>query len=198
MTSETNSTPSNANSVTGTGDAKVKPIAKKVIQKAGGRHLVFRIKRGPWWFLPKPYALISNIEGSILFFYGIGQIWVTHKKERRINDWMLRVPRFISKRINWLVNELQPEIVKFIDQIQEVEIIGTLIIERRVVEFHWTVPRQQRHASVPDEDRVQIINDAFNRLAKEFAKLQLTGKEGQHDVDDDQIALKGQQVQVKA
>ena len=163
-------------------------IDKHVIAKAGGRHLVYRINRGPWWFLPKPYAMISNIEGSVLFFYGVGQIWVTHKRIRRINEWWLRVPRFISKRLVGVIDTLEPQISEFIDRVDELEVIGTLLIERRVIEFHWTVPRGQRNDS-NDARRKAVIDKEFNKLAKCYARLQLVGQEGAEDVGENEIEL---------
>ncbi len=165
------------------------PIAKRVIQRAGGRHLVFRINKGPLWFVPKPYALISNIEGTILFFYGFGQIWVTHKKLRRIAEWFVRVPRFASKHIKRIVGELEPQIQTFIADVEKLGLIGTLVVERKVIEFHWTVPRDQRGDADQIADRKTKIDTAFNQLAAGFAKLQLEGVEGQHDCDDAEINI---------
>jgi len=163
-------------------------VDKRVIKQAGGRHLVFRINRGPWWFLPKPYAMISNIEGSLLLFYGMGQLWATHRKQRIINDWIVRVPRLISKRIVGIVDELEKEIAEFVEKIDELGVIGTIMIERHVIEFHWTVPRQQRND--PRTDLHSTVDREFNRLAKAYAELQLVGQEGQHDVNRQQIELK--------
>ena len=184
--------PSAANSSGSSLSSSSDSVDKRVIKKAGGRHLVYRINRGRWWFLPKPYALISNIEGSILVFYGAGQIWATHKKLRRINEWMVRIPRFISKRIVKIVDDLQQNISDFIEQIDEPGVIGTLVVERKVIEFHWTVPRGQRNDEKDAELRIMIDRE-FDKLAKCFARLQLVGQEGQHDVQEDEVSLHGSQ-----
>lgn len=164
-------------------------VQKRIVTRAGGRHLVFRINEGRHWFLPRPYALISNIEGSILVFYGIGQIWVTHRKLRRINDWLVRVPRFVAKRIVRIVDGLEPDIAEFIEHIQHLDLIGTLIIERKVIEFHWTVPRNRRDGSDPLPDPQAIIDLNFNNLATAFARLQLVGNEGEPDCVKTDIEL---------
>lgn len=164
-------------------------VDKRVIKRVGGRHLVYRVKEGAWRWLPRPYALISNIEGLILVFYGAGQIWVTHRKRHRINEWIVRVPRFASKRMVQIVQELETPISEFIEQVNDLDLIGTLILERRAIEFHWTVPRDKLGDRQPDVDREQVINASFNQLATAFAQLQLAGEEGAHDVRQDQIEL---------
>lgn len=144
---------------------------QRVIRKARGRHLVYRKSHGSLWFLPHPYALISNIEGSLLAFYGIGQLWATHRKLRRINDWYVRVPRFISKRIISLIDELEPHIDDFIEAVEQLGIIGTLIIERRVIEFHWTVPGGSARTTDTEAHPDSVIDAHFNRLASAFEKV---------------------------
>ena len=164
-------------------------VEKRVMTRAGGRHLVFRINEGRHWFLPRPYALISNIEGSILVFYGVGQIWITHRKLRRINDWLVRVPRFVSKKIITIVDQLEPDIAEFIEHVQHLDLIGTLVVERKVIEFHWTVPRNRRDGSDPRPDPQPIIDLNFNQLATAFARLQLVGNEGEMDCVETDIQL---------
>lgn len=163
-------------------------VRKKIVQRAGGRHLIFRIKNERMSLLPKPYALISNIEGSIWIFYGVGQIWITHRKLRKIRDWHVRVPRLTSKRVIEIIEKLEKDIEDFIEHVDNQGLIGTLVVERKVIEFHWTVPKAVADTQ-PNLDRKTVIDLQFNKLATTFAKLQLVGQEGLDDVDANQIQL---------
>ena len=78
----------------GAADPDDAQVLNRVIKRFGGRHLIFRTQLGDSWrVLPKPYALVSTFRGPVWFFYGIGQVWVTHKKYREFDGWMARVPR---------------------------------------------------------------------------------------------------------
>ncbi len=171
----------------GKSPADVGPVEKRIVRRAGGRHLVFRIQRPRNWLVPRPYALISNIEGPLWMFYGVGQVWITHRRIKRIRDWTLRVPRVVSHRIIELVGKLEQDIDRFISQIEDQDLIGTVLIDRRTIEFHWTVPRDQREDSTNASKRQAVVDLHFNQLATAFAKLQLVGEEGVEDVPADKI-----------
>lgn len=155
-------------------DDSLTPGEKKIIRRLGGHHLIFRLKKGPWWMIPKPYVLVSSIRGPLWVFYGIGQIWITHKKVKEIKNWSVRVPRFINKRLLQLVDRLEPEIEKFIDYCETEGLTATLVIERKIIECHWTMRQKEKKEEEADGSIHQIkIDERFNLLAQKFVEMQL-------------------------
>ena len=73
----------------------------QVVKKYGGRHLIFRTEAAGLWFVPTPCALISSFRGLVWAFYGIGQVWLTHKKTHKIGGWMARMPGTRQFRLYW-------------------------------------------------------------------------------------------------
>ena len=110
----------------------------RVIKRFGGRHLIFRTSPGHYRVLPHPYVLISSFRGPIWVFYGVGQLWLTHRKSREYSGWLARVPRFRPGRVVEIVEKLTTELEQFTDFCNDAGIEGTILIERRVIEFHWT------------------------------------------------------------
>ena len=142
----------------------------KIIKRFGGRHLIFRTKTGGWWILPKPYILISSFRGPVWVFYGAGQIWVTHKKLREISGWMVRAPRFENKTVTQIVDKLEPEIAEFINFCNEHGIEGTLVIERRVIEFHWTFGDEldlEKHK----KEQADTLESKFQSLCDDYVAV---------------------------
>ena len=113
-------------------------VLNRVIKRFGGRHLIFRTRLGKWQVLPRPYGLVSTFRGPVWFFYGIGQVWVTHKKYQEYDGWMARVPRIWAPEITSLLDQLAPQITEFTHHCNERGIEGTLVIEPTLLEFHWT------------------------------------------------------------
>ncbi len=154
-------------------DVDFNPAQKKVIQRLGGHHLILRLKKGRWWFVPKPYVLVSSIEGPLWVFYGLGQIWLTHKKVKYIKDWSVRVPRLVSGRLLDLIDRLEPDIENFIDYCNDQGLTATLVIERKVIECHWTLRRTEKQEENKGAHRKPDINSKFNELAEKFVNMQL-------------------------
>ena len=148
--------------------------ANKIIKRFGGRHLIFRTKTGGWWVLPKPYVLISSFRGPVWVFYGAGQIWVTHKKMHEISGWMVRAPRIAHKKLNELVGKLEPKIAEFTTFCNEHGIEGTLVVERKVIEFHWTFgdeldqERHKKEQAHPLETKFQSLCDDYLDVKQEL------------------------------
>jgi hypothetical protein len=139
----------------------------RIIKRFGGRHLIFRTKTGGWWMLPKPYVLISSFRGPVWVFYGVGQIWVTHKKLREISGWMVRVPRFVNATVTQIVDKLEPGISEFINFCNQHGIEGTLVIERKLIEFHWTFGDEldlEKHK----KEHAESLESSFRTLCDQY------------------------------
>jgi hypothetical protein len=161
------------------------PIEARVTRHAGGQHLVYRVDRLNQATKSSGRAIISSFEGPVLAFYGFGQIWVTHRKVRRINSWWLRLPRIGSQRLSDLVDRLEPDIFAFLQVIRKLDLSGTLVIERFSLEFHWTVrPGQSEKHFADNVGHENALESAFHELSRHFARWQLVGEEG---VDDTAI-----------
>ena len=148
-----------------------KQVLNRVIKRFGGRHLIFRTQLGSWRFLPKPYALVSTFRGPIWFFYGIGQVWITHRKYREFDGWMSRVPRMSAPRIVELVDKLENPLTEFTHYCNEHGIEGTIVIEPRVIEFHWTFDY-----TVEKESMKQSHTDILDAPFKELVDCYLIAK----------------------
>lgn len=142
----------------------------RVIRKLGGRHLIFRAHPGPFKFLPRPGILISPFQGPVWFFYGMGQVWLTHRKSETYSGWRSRVPRVGAGKLAALVSQLRPELETFIDFCNEHGIEGTLLFESRVVEFHWVFGFELEEEKGKPE-HADALYDHFVRLARRFDEI---------------------------
>ena len=143
-------------------------ILNRVIKRFGGRHLIFRTQLGnSWRVLPKPYALVSTFRGPVWFFYGIGQVWVTHKKYREFDGWISRVPRIGSPKIVSLLDKLGNSLTKFTHFCNENGIEGTIVIESRVIEFHWTFEYAAEQEGMK-QDHTDILDAPFQTLVNRY------------------------------
>lgn len=140
----------------------------QIIKRFGGRHLIFRTKVGGWWFVPKPYVLISSFRGPVWIFYGMGQIWATHTKDREIEDWIVRRPRFVSKAVCRILNRMEPQLKDFIQFCNSQSIEGTLVIEKKVIEFHWTFGNEPLPKEKEKPDNSETLDSNFQDLVHEF------------------------------
>ncbi len=151
----------------------------KIIKRYGGRHLIFRTKVGGWWFMPRSYALVSSFRGMVWAFYGIGQIWLTHRKTEKIGGWMTRRPRLGSSKIKQMIDAMEPQLAEFVSFCNENGIEGTVAIETKAIEFHWTFGFELSDETKKKE-HCESVNAKFESLVKRFtevqAKLNAAGK----------------------
>ena len=152
--------------------AELKSAGKlnRIVKRFGGRHLIFRTKTGGWWLVPQPYVLISSFRGPMWVFYGAGQIWLTHKKLREFGGWLARVPRLASKTVTQIVERLEPELTEFTSYCNEHGIEGTLVVETKCIEFHWTFGDE-----LPSEnekgDHVSPLDAKFQKLCDRYLEI---------------------------
>lgn len=147
----------------------------RVVKKFGGRHLIFRTDVGKKSLLPRPYALVSAFEGPELFFYGIGQIFITHTKLCEFETWFARVPRGLKSgaELERLLLRLEPELNSFIRYCNKHGIEGTVVVEKGEIEFHWTFGHELEAETVKDENRSPLEVE-FEALARAFAREKVT------------------------
>jgi hypothetical protein len=143
----------------------------RVIKRYGGRHLIFRTKKDGMTFLPRPYLLISSFKGAVWVFYGLGQIWITHKKIDRLEDWIVRSPRVRSQRLQRIYQALRPYLAEFIHFCNEKHLEGTLVLEPKVLEFHWTFGPERAIEKNKDE-HADLMEVQFEQLVSQFRLLQ--------------------------
>jgi hypothetical protein len=147
------------------GDAKV---LNRVIKRFGGRHLIFRTQLGnSWRVLPKPYAMVSTFRGPVWFFYGIGQVWVTHKKYHEFDGWLARVPRVGSPKLISLLDKLEQPLTEFTHFCNENGIEGTIVVEANVIEFHWTFEYAAEKEQMK-QDHTDILDAPFKALVDHY------------------------------
>ncbi len=153
------------------GDEK---ILNRIIKRFGGRHLIFRTELGSWHFFRNSYALVSTFRGPVWFFYGIGQIWVTHKKYHAFDGWMSRIPRLPAPKIVALLDKLKAELTVFTHYCNEHGIEGTIVIEAKVIEFHWTFDYSVEKEAMK-KDKANILDAPFQKLVDRYlaAKAEL-------------------------
>ena len=152
----------------GAADPDDAQVLNRVIKRFGGRHLIFRTQLGDSWrVLPKPYALVSTFRGPVWFFYGIGQVWVTHKKYHAFAGWMARVPRIGSPEIICLLDKLEPAITEFTHFCNENGIEGTIVIDSNVIEFHWIFEYAAKKERMK-QDHTDILDAPFKALADHY------------------------------
>lgn len=148
--------------------------ASRIIRRFGGRHLIYRTRIGGWTVIPHSYLLISPIKGPVWIFYGIGQIWLTHRKSGRVGGWIVRSPRIASRILLGMVERLHPELEQFIAYCDEHGVEGTIVMERRVIEFHWIFGEE-----LPDErdkpEQSRGLHVAFARLVEAFERAAPSG-----------------------
>jgi hypothetical protein len=159
-----NPTPSAAN-------AQSPDATARVIKRYGGRHLIFRTKKDGMTLLPRPYLLISSFKGAVWVFYGLGQIWITHKKIDQLEDWIVRSPRVRSARLKRVYQCLRPHLLEFIHFCNEMQLEGTLVLEPKVLEFHWTFGPEQAFEKHKDE-HADLMEAQFDQLVSHFQLLQ--------------------------
>ena len=152
------------NEKTKTADAE-----NKVVARFGGRHLIFRTNTGEKSIFPKPYALISSFRGPSWFFYGIGQVFLTHEKLGEFENWMARIPRTAKSHalLEKRVMGLEPELSAFIGYCNEHEIEGTIVLEESVIEFHWTFGHKLEEETQKCENK-SSLESHFGELVDAF------------------------------
>lgn len=139
----------------------------RVIKRFGGRHLIFRTQIRRWGILPRPYALVSTFRGPVWFFYGIGQVWVTHRKYRDFDGWMSRLPRIAAPKIAALLDELSDALTEFTHYCNEQGIEGTIVIESKVIEFHWTFGYELKREKSKME-KTDLLDAPFHKLVDAY------------------------------
>ncbi len=151
------------------------PPQNRIIKRFGGRHLIFRTKIGGWPFVPHSYLLISAFRGPVWVFYGIGQIWLTHRKNGQIGGWTIRSPRLASKQLLEMMERLRPQLEHFIEYCKQHAIEGTIVLEKRVVEFHWTFGHELPGEQLKPEHSADLEPE-FRRLVDAFEPLPAEGE----------------------
>jgi hypothetical protein len=150
-------------------------MLNRIIKRFGGRHLIFRTQLGGWRLLPRSYALVSDFCGPIWFFYGLGQIWLTHKKYQQYDGWTARVPRLGGGKVVQLLDVLKPALTEFTHHCNETGIEGTVVVEPSLIEFHWTFGYSlEKEKLKPEQSDVldaqfKILVDAFLAAKKSLA-----------------------------
>jgi hypothetical protein len=148
--------------------------SNKVVKRFGGRHLIFQACVSDKSWLPKPYALVSSFRGPYWFFYGIGQVFVTHRVLGEFEKWQARVPRSpkSAAKLEKMLMQLEPELNAFIKHCNEHGIEGTIVVEKDVLEFHWTFGHELEQEKLKDENR-SPLEVKFDALVNEFSKERL-------------------------
>ena len=152
-------------------ESTIEDAVNGVVKKFGGRHLIFRTNVGKKSLLPRPYALVSAFEGAELFFYGAGQVFITHTKLCEFETWFARVPRGLKSgaELERLLLRLEPELNSFIRYCNEHAIEGTIVVEKGVIEFHWTFGNELEAEKIKDENK-SPLDVEFEALAQAFAR----------------------------
>lgn len=138
-------------------------MLNRIIKRFGGRHMIFRTQVGRWRFFPRPYALVSTFRGPIWLFYGIGQVWVTHRKYHEFDGWMSRVPRMSAPKIVELLDKLKSPLTEFTHFCNQHGVEGTIVIEARVIEFHWTFDYTVEKEAMK-KNRTDVLDSPFRTL----------------------------------
>ena len=147
-------------------------VENRVIKRFGGRHLIFRTRlESNWRILPRSYALISDFSGPIWFFYGLGQIWITHTKFKRYDCWTARVPRLGGSKLVKLLTALGPALTEFTNHCNENGIEGTVVVEHDLIEFHWTFGYSLEKEKMKPEQS-DVLDAQFNNLVEAFVAHQ--------------------------
>ena len=150
---------------------------KRIIKRFGGRHLIFRTRiENGWRILPRSYALISDFTGPVWFFYGLGQIWITHTKFKQYDCWTARVPRLGGSKLVKLLTALEPALTEFTRHCNENGIEGTVVVEHELIEFHWTFGYSLEKEKMKPEQS-DVLDSQFNKLVDAFVANKQTGLE---------------------
>ena len=141
----------------------------KVIKRFGGRHLIFRTDAGKKSVLPTPYALVSSFRGPDWFFFGIGQVFLTHEKMCEFERWGARIPRSGKARakLEKLLMQMEPELNSFIRYCNEHGIEGTIVVDSSVIEFHWTFGQELKDEKLKDQHK-SPLETKFKRLVEAY------------------------------
>jgi len=143
----------------------------RIIKRFGGRHLIFRTRMQPGWrILPRSYALVSDFTGPVWFFYGLGQIWITHKKFKQYDGWTARVPRVGGSKLVSLLAELEPALTEFTHHCNENGIEGTVVLEHDLIEFHWTFGYSLEKEKMKPEQS-DVLDSQFKKLVDVFVTV---------------------------
>ena len=146
---------------------EMRPATARIIRRYGGRHLIFRNKSDRLSLLPRPYLLISSFTGAVWVFYGLGQIWITHKKIDKIENWIVRSPRLRSKKLGRVYQAMRPHLENFIRFCNNNQLEGTLVVEQKVLEFHWTFGPERSIEKHKDEHS-NLMETQFDQLVAHF------------------------------
>ena len=166
----TESTPKNSseNSVKGQANPNGPgQILNRIIKRFGGRHLIFRTEMGSWRWLPRPYALVSTFRGPIWLFYGAGQVWVTHRKYQEFDGWLSRVPRLPAPKTIQLLDKLTASLTEFAHYCNEHGFEGTVVVEPKVIEFHWTFGYELEKEKMKTE-KTDLLDAPFQKLVDAY------------------------------
>ena len=147
-------------------------LVNRIIKRFGGRHLIFRTQmQAGWRILPRSYALVSDFAGPVWFFYGLGQIWVTHKSFKRYDGWIARVPRVGGDSLVKLLERLEAALIEFTNFCNENGIEGTVVLESSLIEFHWTFGYSLEKEKMKPEQS-DTLDLEFNKLVEAFVASQ--------------------------
>ncbi|MEZ6093102.1 MAG: hypothetical protein R3C03_02525 [Pirellulaceae bacterium] len=113
--------------------------------------------------IANPYAFVSSVSGPVWFFYGIGQIWLTHEKSGAIDGWQIRLPRVRAKQFDATIQSLKEPLTSFVQFCNEHQIEGTIVLEQYEIEFHWLFGQGMKGGK--QEPQLQ------NEIEKQFAIL---------------------------
>lgn len=142
-------------------------MLNRIIKRLGGRHLIFRTEMGKLRWLPRPYALVSTFRGPVWLFYGVGQIWLTHRKYQSFDGWLSRVPRLPAPRTIELLDSLKDPLTEFTHYCNENGIEGTIVLEPKVLEFHWTFGYDLKRESQKTEN-TNLLDQPFQQLVDHY------------------------------
>ncbi len=145
-------------------------VDEAVLRKFGGRLLIFRTTPSSFRLWPRPYVMISSFRGPVWMFYGAGQVWITHKKFREFSGWMARVSRFRNKAVLDIANQMTSDLESFVDYCNEHGIEGTLLIEAKVIEFHWTFGFDLEKENQKNEHAADV-EAQFRKLSQHFVAV---------------------------
>ena len=143
-------------------------VLNRIIKRFGGRHLIFRTEMGSWRWLPRPYALVSTFRGPIWLFYGAGQVWLTHRKYQEFDGWLSRVPRLAAPKTIQLLDKLTDDLTEFTHYCNEHGLEGTVVVEPKVIEFHWTFGHDDEVDERHKENSSQLLDEHFQNLVDAY------------------------------
>lgn len=88
---------------------------------------------------------------------------------------MARTPRVRSKEVTAITEKIEPELNSFIGFCNEHGIEGTVLIEKEVIEFHWTfgfeLEQEAKKGEHADdlESHFQAVVEAYKKAKGTFA-----------------------------